>query len=152
MQTIISCFFEANRKPYLGWERTEQYNVGLDFGFFNNRLAFNVDLYHKLSKDVLININVPLHTGQETKLANVARILNKGIEVTVNATPVANKNVRWNSTLTLSHNQGTFEEFSGDTDMISPSGGYENDYFRYIKGERIGTIWGYFLRWYLENS
>lgn len=130
--------------PDLGWERTEQYNVGLDFGFFNNRLAFNVDLYHKLSKDVLININVPLHTGQETKLANVARILNKGIEVTVNATPVANKNVRWNSTLTLSHNQGTFEKFSGGTDMISPSGGYENDYFRYIKGERIGTIWGYF--------
>lgn len=130
--------------PDLGWERTEQYNVGLDFGFFNNRLAFNVDLYHKLSKDVLININVPLHTGQETKLANIARILNKGIEVTVNATPVANKNVMWNSVLTLSHNQGTFEKFSDGTDMITPSGGYENDYFRYIKGKRVGTIWGYF--------
>ena len=129
--------------PNLGWERTEQYNIGLDFGLFNNRLVFNVDLYHKLSKDVLINVNVPLHTGQETKLANVAHILNKGVEVTVNMTPVAVKNITWNSVLTLSHNQGTFKKFSDDIDMIMPSGGYENDYFRYIKGGRIGTIWGY---------
>ena len=127
----------------MGWERTEQYNIGLDFGLFNNRLVFNVDLYHKLSKDVLINVNVPLHTGQETKLANVAHILNKGVEVTVNMTPVAVKNITWNSVLTLSHNQGTFKKFSDDIDMIMPSGGYENDYFRYIKGGRIGTIWGY---------
>lgn len=129
--------------PDLGWERTNQYNIGLDFGFLNNRLVFNVDLYHKLSKDVLINVNVPLHTGQQTKLANVAEILNKGIEVTINATPVVSKDLTWNSVLTLTHNQGTFEKFNEGTDMIMPSGGYENDYFRYIKGSRIGTIWGY---------
>lgn len=129
--------------PDLGWERTKQYNIGLDFGLLNNRLVFNVDLYHKLSKDVLINVNVPLHTGQQTKLANVAEILNKGIEVTINATPVVSKDLTWNSVLTLTHNQGTFEKFNEGTDMIMPSGGYENDYFRYIKGSRIGTIWGY---------
>ena len=82
---------------------------------------------------MLINVNVPLHTGQETKLANVAHILNKGVEVTVNMTPVAVKNITWNSVLTLSHNQGTFKKFSDDIDMIMPSGGYENDYFRYIR-------------------
>ena len=129
--------------PKLKWEHTEQYNLGLDFGFFNNRLAFNVDLYHKLSKDVLINVNVPSYTGQETTLDNAAHILNKGIEVTINATPVTTKEVTWNSVLTLTHNKGTFEKFSDGTNMIVPSGGYEYDYFRYIKGQRIGTIWGY---------
>lgn len=60
---------------------------------------------------MLINVNVPSYTGQETTLANAAHILNKGIEVTINATPVTTKEVTWNSVLTLTHNNGTFENF-----------------------------------------
>lgn len=129
--------------PNLKWERTEQYNVGLDLGLFDNRLAINIDWYHKRSKDVLISVNIPSYTGQTTALANAAHILNKGIEATIDLVPVSTRNITWHSTLTLAHNQGTFEKFTDGMDKIAPSGGYEYDYYRYIKGERIGSIWGY---------
>ena len=127
----------------LKWERTSQWDVGLDLGFFNNRLTASVDVYHKLTKDLLVEVNAPLYTGFSSRLANAGSLLNKGFEITLGADPVATDRVRWNTQVTLSKNETTIEELAGDQNYAVLAGNYENQYFRLIEGERVGTMWGY---------
>ncbi|MEG1587681.1 MAG: SusC/RagA family TonB-linked outer membrane protein, partial [Bacteroidales bacterium] len=129
--------------PDLKWERTNQWNGGVDLGFFNNRLTASVDVYHKLSKDVLLEVNAPMYTGFSSRLGNAAHILNKGFEITIGADPIAGRNFTWNTNVTLSKNVGTIERLDGDKEYAVLGGQYENGYFRNIKGKKIATMWGY---------
>lgn len=143
--------------PDLRWERTQQWNGGIDFGAFNNRLTVSVDVYHKLSKDVLLEVDSPHYTAFPSRLANAAHILNKGFEFTIGADPVVTKDFSWNTNITLSHNRGTIEKLYGDKEYMVISGNYENGYFRNIKGQKLATMWGYvsdgiWKSWELENA
>lgn len=129
--------------PDLKWERTQQWNGGIDFGAFNNRLTVSLDIYHKLSKDVLLEVDSPMYTAFPSRLANAAHILNKGFELTIGADPITTKDFSWNTTVTLSKNTGTIEELYGDKEYVVVSGNYENQYFRNVKGQKLGTMWGY---------
>ena len=129
--------------PNLRWERTQQWNGGIDFGAFNNRLTVSLDVYHKLSKDVLLEVDAPHYTGFSSRLENAAHILNKGFEITIGADPVATRDFNWNTNITLSHNKGTIEELYSDKSYMVISGNYENRYFRNVKGQKLGTMWGY---------
>ena len=129
--------------PNLRWERTQQWNGGIDFGAFNNRLTVSLDVYHKLSKDVLLEVDAPHYTGFSSRLENAAHILNKGFEITIGADPVSTKEFSWNTNITLSHNRGTIEELYSDKSYMVISGNYENKYFRNVKGQKLGTMWGY---------
>lgn len=129
--------------PDLKWEVTEQHNAGLDLGFLNNRLTFTLDLYNKLSKDVLLNVDAPDYTGFGTRLENAAKIRNRGFELTIGGDPISTKNVMWNTTLILSKNDGRIMELAQGKTFTTISGGYENNFFRNIVGERLATMWGY---------
>ncbi len=135
-------FFSVSRlgQPDLKWERTEQWNVGLDLGFFNNRLTATVDLYRKNTNDMLLDVNAPLYTGFSSRLKNAGSMLNKGYEIAIGADPVVGKDFNWNTTLTLSQNQAIIEDL--DKEYITLSG-YEGAHYRYFQGRRIGTIYGY---------
>lgn len=127
----------------LKWERTSQYNVGLDLGFFKNRLTLSLDVYDKKSKDVLLYVNSPLYTGFASKLANAATIRNRGFEITIGADPVVTKNFNWNTDLTLSSNKGWVEKLADGMDYANLSGKYEVNYFRNMVGKKIATMYGY---------
>lgn len=129
--------------PNLKWERTTQWNGGIDFGAFDNRLTVSVDVYNKRTKDALLEVNAPMYTAFSSRLMNAAEIQNKGYEVTIGADPVVTKDFRWSTNITLSHNEGTIEKLNGDQEYAVISGGYQNDYFRNIKGMKLGTMWGY---------
>lgn len=129
--------------PDLKWERTQQWNGGIDFGVFNNRLTVSLDVYHKLSKDVLLDVDSPMYTAFPSRLANAAHILNKGFEMTIGADPISTKDFSWNTNITLSKNVGTIEELYGDKEYVIVGTSYESNYFRNIKGEKLGTMWGY---------
>ena len=73
--------YEANLgNPELGWEKTDQYNIGLDLGLFNNKLTFAVDAYYKLTRDLLQQVKIAPSTGFDTRLMNLGKVENKGIE------------------------------------------------------------------------
>ena len=129
--------------PNLRWERTQQWNGGIDFGAFNNRLTVSLDVYHKLSKDVLLEVDAPHYTGFSSRLENAAHILNKGFEITIGADPIVSKDFNWNTNITLSHNEGTIEELYSDKSYMVISGNYENKYFRNVQGKKLATMWGY---------
>ena len=94
--------YDANIK----WEETTTYDVGLDVGFFNNRLTASVDVYQRETKD-LIN-NVPIANGSNFSnylTTNVGNLENRGIEFTLNAKPIEKSDLEWNVGFNLTHNE-----------------------------------------------
>lgn len=109
-----------NSNPDLKWERTGMFNIGLDFGFFRNRLSGTIEYYDKRTSDLIYYY--PVSTNRYpfgTMTANVGDISNKGIEITINAIPVQTKDFTWNTTLNLSHNKNTVEKLSNQTYSVN---------------------------------
>ena len=105
----------SNANPDLRWEKSTEYNIGLDLGFFGNRLYANIDLYNKVTSDMLWEYSVPVPPnlyGYTT--ANVGSMSNQGIEVLIGGSPIQTKNFEWNSTLTLAHNRNKLINMSND--------------------------------------
>lgn len=125
------------------WEKTSQYNYGLDMGFLNNRLTASIDYYTKETKDVLLYVNMPIYTGFTSRYANAGTVTNKGFELTINANPIVHRDFYWNTTVVLSHNVAKVKALADGQTYADLAGNYENKYFRNIVGEKIATMWGY---------
>ena len=109
-----------NSNPDLKWERTGMFNVGLDFGFFGNRLSGTVEYYDKRTSDLIYYY--PVSTNRYpfgTMTANVGDISNKGIEVTINAVPVETNDFSWDMTVNLSHNKNMVKKLSNQTYSVN---------------------------------
>lgn len=90
----------------LKWEETKTYNLGLDFGLFNNRFTGTIDLYSRETKDALNRIPVPGGTNFTNSLVtNVGNVTNKGIEVSLNVKPIVRKDFYWEASLNASYNK-----------------------------------------------
>lgn len=129
--------------PELRWEKNNQINIGADIGFFNNRLTFNIDWYNKQSKDVLMEVEQPAHTGWDKLLKNACEIKNTGLEITMSADPYTTRDFNWHTDVTLSHNKSTFERIPTPTKMQNIGDTFENSVMKMIEGEKLGTFWGY---------
>jgi len=108
-----------NPNPDLKWEATGMLNVGLDFGLFNNRLSGTVEYYDKRTSDLIWNY--PVSTTQyfvNTLYANVGKISNKGVELTLNATPVQTRAFQWSLTGTLAHNVNKVEQLANEQFLL----------------------------------
>lgn len=89
----------------LKWETTTMLNIGVDFAFLNGRINGTVEWYNKSTKDMIWNY--PVSTALypvNTLVANVGKMRNRGIEVTINATPIQSRDWNWTTSLNLSHN------------------------------------------------
>jgi TonB-linked SusC/RagA family outer membrane protein len=104
-----------NFNPDLRWERKEEINAGIDFGFFKNRISGSVDYYSRNVKDLLYNFPVPVPpylTG--SMLINAGRMKNDGLEILINTVPVQTKNFQWNTGFTYSTNRNKLVSLSND--------------------------------------
>ena len=109
-----------NANPDLKWERTGMLNIGLDFGFFNNRLNGTIEYYDKRTSDLIWDYTVSTNRYPFDKMtANVGDISNKGIEITINAVPVQTKDFTWSTTLNLSHNKNVVKKLSNETYSVN---------------------------------
>ena len=116
-----------NPNPNLKWEKTKEFNVGLDWAVLGNRLSGSVDVYTKKTVDLLYDYAVPVPPNMYSQTtANVGQMRNTGVEVLINATPVETKNFSWHTTLTLSHNTNKLLKLSNDL--------YETDNFQELWG------------------
>jgi len=90
--------------PDLKWEKSQTFDVGLDFGVLKNRLTGSFDYYTKTSRDLLLNVPVPYASGFGTQLTNIGEVLNKGWELELNSHNLTG-GFQWNTSLNFSHNQ-----------------------------------------------
>ena len=98
----------------LGWEKLEEYNVGIDFGLFKNRVEATIDLYQRNTKNLLMQRYLPITSGYDRTWQNIGKTRNSGVEVTLNMIPVARKDFEWSVGLTFSYNKNEIVElYSG---------------------------------------
>lgn len=104
--------------PYLGWETTTSYNIGIDFGVLNNRIYFTADYYKKTTKNLLLNSPVSLITGFSKMMANVGNVDNWGLEFELNTANISTSAFKWNSSLNISLNRNKITSLGSDNSDI----------------------------------
>lgn len=119
-----------NENPDLGWEKTATSNIGIDFAILKGKVSGTLEVYEKTTSDLIWTYPVSTVLYPNGSLtANVGKMSNKGIEFTLNASPVKTKNFSWNTTLNLAHNQNKIISLSNATlktdsiKFVQPDGG-----------------------------
>lgn len=107
--------------PNLTWEKTREYNLGIDFGFLKNRITGTVDVYDRLSDDLIYKQQLPAESGWKNTFANVGSVSNKGIEVLLTTKNIRSKNVSWETTFTFTKNVNKLESIYNQ-DKVSDIG------------------------------
>ncbi len=122
--------------PTLGWEKTTQYNLGLDFSLFEGKVSGTIDAYKSRTKDLLMLVNIPTLSGFPNTYGNIGKTKNHGVEVTLNFIPVETENgFTWESSLNGAWQKDEIEELAyGKNDMI------DNAWFI---GQSISVQYGY---------
>ncbi|MFD1257549.1 SusC/RagA family TonB-linked outer membrane protein [Mucilaginibacter terrae] len=121
--------------PLLGWERTTQYNLGIDFGFFKGRISGTLDMYKSRTNELLYNTPVNPVLGYTRSLANVGITANRGLELTLNTENIQNQNFKWSSTLNFGINKDKVESL--------PAGNDYNFVPALVIGSRIQSYYDY---------
>jgi TonB-linked SusC/RagA family outer membrane protein len=105
-QVTIGSKASGLANPDLKWEESEQYDLGVDFGFFNNALTFTADYYKKITNGMLMEMNIPSYVGESKPIGNVGKMENSGIEMEASYKfNVSDWNFRIGGNLTYLHNQ-----------------------------------------------
>lgn len=100
--------------PDLTWEKNKILDIGLDLGFFENRLQITADYYTRTTSDLLLNLPVSRTSGFNTVTRNVGEMKNSGVELTVNAIPVRNNNLRWDISFNTALNKNKVTKLVSD--------------------------------------
>lgn len=141
----------ANEK--LKWETTSAYNLGLDIGMFKNRLNLSVEVYKKITDDLLQNLIIPSSTGFRTKLVNSGSIENKGLEVTLNGVVAKAKDFEWSSNFNISFNRNKILSLGSDvTEQYGRNISTGDAPFIQTVGKSIGALYGYVEDGYYDNE
>jgi TonB-linked SusC/RagA family outer membrane protein len=107
--------------PDLKWEKSQTYDVGLDFGFLKNRITGSFDYYNKLNTDLLLNVQVLAVTGFPSALTNVGSVRNIGQEFELTSRNMVGK-FQWTTSVNLTHNTNKIEALApGQTQIIIPN-------------------------------
>lgn len=128
----------------LKWETTEQYNVGLDFGAFDNRLTLSANWYRKTTSDLLQSILIPASTGFSAQYQNRGEIRNQGMEFEVTARPIETKDFKWDIAANISFNRNEITDLGDVKEQFTAElGGLGYTPFIQKVGYSLGTLWGY---------
>ncbi len=156
--SLIAVVPQNLANPDLVWEKAVQYNAGIDFGFFDDRINGTVDVYHKNSTDLLLKIALGPTAGFNFLTANQGDIENKGLEISLNTDIIKKDNLSWNVFANVSFNKNKISglgqinaaEFGNLGEVTAflgtpISGG---SYFKqpaniYIEGREAGLFYGY---------
>ncbi|MEI6139756.1 MAG: TonB-dependent receptor [Mariniphaga sp.] len=99
----------------LKWENSAEYNLGLNMGFLKNRIIADVEVYNKKTNDLIQNVAIPTSLGYGSVTANVGKLLNRGVEVTLNTVNIQNKDFKWTTSINFSKNHNEVLELYGGT-------------------------------------
>ena len=141
--------------PLLTWETTYQADIGVDIAMLDSRITFTADVYRKRTKDLLLNVPVPLFTGADHITRNLGEVENKGLEMALGLTPVDHDDFRLNLNFNISFNRNKVLSL-GDQSMIltgGHNGALGGTYPLLIQpGYPLGTFRGYVFEGVYQSS
>jgi len=134
----------------LKWERTTQFNLGLDLKLLNNRLGLSAEYYKSTTNDMLLNVPVPDITGFSTQLTNIGKMENKGVELNLNTQNVQTPKFSWSTDFNFSSNRNKVLQLGQNNAPITYT-----DFVVTVKtevGQPISNFFGYIVDGVFKNQ
>ena len=133
--------------PELKWETTITRNLGLDFGFFKQRLSGSVELYKNTTEDLLMKASIPSNSGYSIQWQNVGQTSNRGVELSLNASIIEKQDFRFSVAFNIAFNKNSIDEL-GETKSWTESSGWTSndgptDDYLIEEGGKVGLMYGY---------
>ena len=119
----------------LGWEKTTQYNLGVDFQLFKSRVMGSVDVYTSTTADLLLSRSIPTVTGFTSTLDNIGETANKGVDISLTTMNVRQKDITWSTTFTAAWQKDHIVKLSNGTQPDINNG--------WFPGQPLSVIYGY---------
>jgi len=129
--------------PDLKWEVTNQFDLGLEVGLWEDRVVFEADLYYKKTNDLLLSAPIPWSTGLSTVTQNIGSVENKGLELMVNSVNIDKADFSWSSNINWAANRNKVLKLGVNNDDIFPGPWFLGQTNILRVGESIGSFWGY---------
>ncbi|TXK37322.1 TonB-dependent receptor [Pontibacter qinzhouensis] len=117
-QVVQTAFITNLANQNLTWEKTKEFNVGLDFGFLQNRIYGSLDIYNRKNTGIIFYRPVPTVTGYSGVFENVGEAVNKGVEFGLTSVNVAKPDFTWKTNLNFAANRNEVTKLYGDLDEI----------------------------------
>ena len=151
---LVIGFYEQNlENDDLTWETTDQFNAGFDLSMFNSRLNLTFDAYHKLTYDLLQNVNLPPSNGYSSRVDNFGEIENKGFEIGLQIDMLKKTDFKWNLYSNYSLNRNKLVSLNSNLDyQLGPSIGFSQAQpIMFMVGQPLGIFWGAETNGIFEN-
>ena len=129
---------ENASNDHLKWETTASYNLGFDLGLMKNRLNIVFDAYYKKTSDLLLVVPVGFASGVTSQLQNIGNVVNKGVELSVNATLLQRRKLQWTVSANAAYNKNEITDMGTTNDVIL--GSDKQQILR--RGESLGAFYG----------
>lgn len=117
--------------PDLRWEKTKQFDIGINLNLFDNRLILELDYYYKKTTDLLLSRPLPQTTGFSSVMDNIGRVDNQGIDMMLTVYPVRNKDLIWESVINLNYNKNEVKKLGANNEDITDLG------MNWVEGQNI---------------
>jgi len=127
----------------LAWEKTTEYDLGLSFGLFNNRINVEADAFLKRTKALLLDAPLPETSGFSSVFENIGRLQNKGIELTISTENIKSDNFSWNTSFNISFLKNKILNLGASNDDIFLDPTFLSQFNLMRVGLPAGTFWGY---------
>ncbi len=129
--------------PDLKWETLSQFDLGVETGFYDNKLQIEIDYYKSLTKDLLLDQEIPQQSGYTTMLRNVGEVSNEGIELSVNTININRRQFQWKTIFNISSNRNKVVSLGTKDEIITHryNQGLQPDGILRV-GEPIGSFYG----------
>jgi TonB-dependent starch-binding outer membrane protein SusC len=133
--------------PNLQWESTRQVDLGYNLGLFKDRFTMEIDVYEKRTNKLLLNANMAPNTGYYRSIKNIGKVSNRGLEITLNYSPIIKKDFSWNSSFNIAFNRNKVLSLVEGQNYLLTSMGWGDDWknipgYIAMVGKPIGLFYG----------
>jgi TonB-linked SusC/RagA family outer membrane protein len=132
----------------LKWETTASYNIGFDLGLLKNRVSLVFDAYYKKTNDLLLVVPMGFASGVTNQLQNVGNVVNKGVELSINAALINRKRIQWHVSANVAYNHNEITDMGETNDVIQ--GSDKQQILR--RGEPLGAFYGLRFNGIVQND
>lgn len=129
--------------PDLKWEKTTQWDIGMNVSFFNQRIDLSADYYYKKTTDLLLNAPVPNTSGLDKIMRNIGSVRNQGVELTLSTHNIETKKIKWTSSFMFNMNRNKVLSLGENDEDIFPAPTHTQGNLVILRvGQPVGSLWG----------
>lgn len=137
-------YISSLANPNLKWEKTGQFDVGINLNTLDYRLNFDISYYNKITSDLLLERPVPHSTGFNSVMDNIGSVRNYGLDIMVNSINVETKDFQWKTTLNANFNKNSIRALGENDEDIEPGPWWVSGSQTILRvGESLGSFYGY---------